>query len=474
MSAIATTFIASLAGFALIGVASSLRRKSDTADYLIAGRSMPPWLVGLSAVATNNSGYMFIGLIGFTYEYGLSSIWLSVGWLFGDWLAWYVVHEPLRRISADRDARSFSGFVGGWGDGGQSRLLIAAAGLITLIFLGIYAAAQLKAGSKALEVMFGWDPATGAILGAVIVALYCFSGGIRASIWTDAAQSFVMIFAMGILAYVAMNTYGGPSELLAKLQALNPSLVQWTPPDAQAGLALYMGSWIAAGLGVVGQPHIMVRTMTLDDPSKMRRVRNIYFAWYVPFTILAIAAGLYSRLALETGGFDAELALPRMALELLPGFMVGIVLAALFAATMSTADSQILACSAAITQDIAPSLRKSVGGAKIATLAVCTFALGVALFGSGNVFDLVVLAWSTLASTLGPIVALRTLRQPVNAPTGIAMMATGLIVVITWRQLGWNSSVYEALPAMLATAVVYGLARATGIQPAAEAQKSTD
>ena len=209
-----TSFIICLFTFIVIGVLSTLKNQHSTSDYLLASYSVKPWLVGLSDAATNNSGYMFIGVIGFTYLYGISAIWLIFGWIVGDLAASLLVHKKFRITAQARDVLSFAGVVSKW-NGGNYKKLRAYLGVITVIFLVVYAAAQLNAGSKALNVLLGWDYEAGAIIGAIIVLLYCFAGGIRASIWTDAAQSFVMIAAMAILCIVSINEAGGyPSSLL--------------------------------------------------------------------------------------------------------------------------------------------------------------------------------------------------------------------------------------------------------------------
>ena len=191
MNTIAISFITFLLGFVAIGLLSTLQKQKTNEDYLLAGKSMPPWLVSLAAVATQNSGFMFIGMIGYTYAAGLSSIWLMVGWLVGDLLSSTFVHKRLREATGRTEGLSFSEVLARW-NGTDWRSIKLFGGLATLMFLGTYAAAQLQAGSKALHVLFDWDYQTGAIIGAVMVVAYCFAGGIRASIWTNAAQSFVM------------------------------------------------------------------------------------------------------------------------------------------------------------------------------------------------------------------------------------------------------------------------------------------
>ncbi|MEE2744182.1 MAG: sodium/proline symporter, partial [Bdellovibrionota bacterium] len=202
------SFIFFLLLFVFIGLLSSFYSKKTQEDYLTTGQSTSPWLVALSAVATNNSGYMFIGVIGFTYTTGLSSFWVTFGFFFGDYLASLFIHKKLRVVSGEKKAHSFGELLSSW-QGKDHKKLRVLVGLMTLIFLSIYAAAQFKAGSKALHVLFGWDYSLGAIIGGIMVLLYCMAGGMRASIWTDAAQSFVMIFSMGILTFTAISSLGG-------------------------------------------------------------------------------------------------------------------------------------------------------------------------------------------------------------------------------------------------------------------------
>ena len=199
-----------------------------------------------------------------------------------------------------------------------------------------------------------------------------------ASIWTDAAQSVVMIIAMVMLFGVALVECGGWSGMVSTLEAIDPNLVAIFPTNLPWGLGLFLLGWLAAGLGVVGQPHIMIRAMTLDDPDNANKARKIYIAWYVLFAASAVGVGLAARAILPGGeGFDTELAMLMLAQELLPSVLVGLVLAPL-AATMSTADSQLLACSAALTQDIFPQYAQNYQVVKMATIGITLAMLGVA------------------------------------------------------------------------------------------------
>ncbi len=459
MSTVVYSFLFFLLIFVIIGVSSTLKSKKSNSDYLLAGHDIPPWLAALSAVATNNSGYMFIGLIGFTYTTGLQSIWIMFGWIFGDLIMARFVHRKLRETTESRKLLSFGGVLSRW-HGTDFRKLRLLVGLITVTFLGIYAAAQFKAGSKALHVLFGWDYSSGAIIGAVIVFAYCLSGGIRASIWTDAAQSFVMILAMGLLFYIGVDRVGGIGLFIEKLNDVTPNYMSVKPTglplDNYMGVILFVLGWMFAGFGVIGQPHIMIRFMTIDDSKHMKKTQYYYYSFYICFTLLTYGVGLLSRLLLPaTANFDAELALPTLSQILLPEVLIGVVLAGLFSATMSTADSQILSCSAAVTRDIIPKEKDTLLITKLTTAFVTIAALFVALYGGQNVFDLVVLSWSVLAASFGPLLFLYTLDLKVSELTAILMIVNGVVVTLFWRMTGLGETMYEVAPGIAAGMITY-------------------
>ncbi len=275
------SFVFFLLIFVAIGAWSVVASKRTTADYLTAGQSIKPWLVALSAVATNNSGYMFTGMIGFTYVNGLSSIWLMIGWILGDFIGSITLWRAIRDTTEKRDLHSFSGLVTRWW-GQHYRRLRALSGVLILLFLGTYAGAQLNAGSKALHVALDWDLATGAWIGAIIVLIYSFAGGIRASIWTDAAQSVVMVVAMPLMMWMAVQEVGGWRAMMEGLHSVEGGFMNWFQPDSTVWSALlFVVGWFFAGFGVVGQPHVMVRYMSLTDASLMNQVRAYYYGWFL-------------------------------------------------------------------------------------------------------------------------------------------------------------------------------------------------
>lgn len=458
-----------------------MRKENTTTDYLVAGRKVSPWLTALSSMATNNSGYAFIGIVGFAYRSGIHSLWLTIGWITGDLLVWLFVHKRVRQVSGELDARSVPVLLGTDRYRRTQRTVVILAGVLTFVFLSVYAAAQLKAGGTALQSLFGWEMATGVIIGAVVVVLYCFSGGLRASIWTDAAQSFVMMFGMAMLLTISFSEIGGPTALLAQLRAVDPALGEIWPQDLAFGFGIYFIGFVAGGFGAIGAPHILIRSMALDSVDHFRRTRLIYLSTFIPFVLASAIIGLYARLMLpELGDIgnaalglatDADLslvqkseqALPLMAIALLPEFLVGMVLAAIFAANMSTADSQILACSAAMTQDIEPRWQQSYMASKMSTLVVTALATSVALFAGEGVFALVLYAWSALGAGLGPVLLLRLSKQPCPAFVAMPMMMAGVVTVIAWDMSPYASDVYKLLPGLIVPFALYAVARATGL-----------
>lgn len=459
------SFIFFLLVFVAIGVASAFVKSNNTGDYLLAGSNVKPWLVALSAVATLNSGYMFIGLIGATYAFGIQTAWFLAGWVVGDLMASLFIHRRLRTTTEAREVLSYGGAISNW-HGKEQPYLRVVIGLITLIFLGVYAGAQLSAGSKALHVLFEWDYGVGAIIGAVMVLLYCFAGGIRASIWTDAAQSFVMIVAMTLMLYMTINASGGFEGFWGRLHDVSPDYMAIFPPDLEFGITLFLASWIFAGIAVIGQPHIMVRFMTMSAPEDIGRVRIYYYSWYAAFCALSVGVGLAARLLIPMesagGSFDAELALPTLAMELLPPVLVGLVLAGLFAATMSTADSQILSCTAAVTRDLSFGRKPGYWITKMATVGITILALLIALFADENVFNLVLIAWSALGAAFGPLLILYCIGQKPNQWLAIAMIIGGVAMIPYWRSLELTGSIYEVMPGMITGFVIFLLGKMAG------------
>lgn len=448
-------FVLSLLLFGLIGLLSARGARAGEADYLLAGRSVSPVLTALSAAATKYSGYMFIGLMGYIYTFGLSAIWLACGFLFGDLIAFSFVHARVRQATEATGALTFAHLISQW-HGGDYRILRATIGVLTLIFLATYAAAQFNAGGKAIEVLFGWPALSGTLIGAGVILAYCLAGGLRASIWTDAGQSILMMAAMWLLLVTAVSASGGVGAFIGNLEQVSPTYLDFG--QARLGglgpLLLFAFAWLFNGIGVTGQPQVMVRFMALDHARNTWKAGIYYFAWSGTFLAATFLVGLSTRLFIaDAGGFDAELALPTLAHSLVPGLAVGVIIGGVFAASMSTADSQVLSCAAVLSDDF--KLVRGKVAQRFATVLVVLVTTAIALFASANVFTLVILAWSALACSIGPLVILHALGQRPSQSVALAMMATGLGVALLWRAMQLDQSVYEGLPGMAAAFAVW-------------------
>lgn len=470
------SFVLILSFFLLVGLASGRKATGSRKDYYLASSSVSPWLAGLSAVATNNSGYMFIGVIGFTYETGLAAIWLMIGWILGDFVGSAFVHRRLRQVTAQTGEASFASVIARWhGETFGNWRRIAA--VIMVIFLIAYAGAQVSAGGKALEGVLGIDPRIGAVAVAAMVLIYSIVGGIRASIWTDGAQAIAMMAAMTVLFVAGFAGLGGLSGAIDAWSQV-PGFLDLFPDDlllpGLAGMGLFILGWLFAGLSVVGQPHIMVRFMSLDSDKNMGRARAWYYGYFTIFYALATGVGMLSRIYLpDLASLDPELALPRMAVELLPPVLVGLILAGIFAATMSTADSLVLSCSAAFTHDLVPQRLETAMMLKLATAIATIIALALALSENRSVFSLVILAWSTLAAAFAPLLGLYALRRKVTENVAILMLVVGVSTALFWRfGLGWHDQIYEGLPGIMVPLVIGWFLSSPAKEPSTPAEQT--
>jgi sodium/proline symporter len=440
-----------------IGIFSAKKSKNTSQDYLLANRSIGPIATSLSAVSTCHSGFMFIGMIGFTYSIGISTLWLIISWMIGDYFAWRVIYKPLRKKTETLNVSTIPGLISHHLSPKKKQIIQWVSGLFILVFLCVYAAAQLTAGSKALNVMLGWPISVGIIIGGLIVLIYSFSGGIRASIWTDTAQSVIMLISMVGLCAIAVVKTGGFASLFHQLRAINPALVSLMPTELKFGFFAYLAGWISFGVGVLGQPHILVRPMAISSTSQLKPAMRMYLMWYAIFSLSAIGVGLTARVLMpELTLADQELALPAMAQQLLPSIFVGGILAGLFSATISTADSQILSLSATITQNLRPQWKNTLIFSKLSTLFSMIITVSIALFSAKNVYMLVVLAWSGLSVILAPVVILTCLNIKVGFKTMLTMMLTSFIGILLWAQIfKFSNDINEVLIGFVISLIIF-------------------
>ena len=459
MSVILYSFLAFLAFFLIVGLLSVRKCEKSAEDYLLASRKINPFFAGLSGAATTASGFGFTGVIGFGYMMGLSGAWFVFGVIFGSLVAFALTAQKFRVRSEKHGVASYSEFLIA-GIKGKTRYLHVFIGLVSLFAVTLYATAQLTAGSKALHVLFGWEYGVGAVMGAVIVVLYCFAGGIRASIWTDVAQIIVMYGAMTLLVVVSLISIGGFDGLYNQLEQIDPKLVHIFPQDNPFGPLLFILGWVSVGFAFIGFPHVMVRFMTISDPKETKKAIGWFQLSYGAFYITAYTVALCTRVLVpDVADFDTELALPELAQSMLPDILVGVILAGIFAGTISTADSLILSCTATLSRDIFPKYKESYRFLKFMTVAVTATALVMALSGSKSVFDLVMFAITFMGAGFAPLMIVRVMQWHITPILAFLMMTIGIGCGIYWRVIGNHAHVNDGLVGMAAAFAVYIIGR---------------
>ncbi len=444
---ILVSFLLFMILFAGVGLSSIMVKKDTTDDYLVAGRGMHPALAALSAVSTWNSGYMFIGFIGYVFLTGYSAIWIAAVSTIGQIIAWVWLYKFIQEEGKERGVRSLSSLVSKVQGAPEAKL----AAVLSVLLLSVYAAAQLTAGGIALNVILNLPILSGIIIGFVLVVAYCYAGGIRASIWTDAIQSCVMIIGSTLLCIVALGEVGGFGGLHNSLTAIDSTITSFVPSNRKLGISLWILAFFLGGLGVAGQPQVVSRVMTLGGDKERKEAAIWFFVWQTPFIVIMFIIGLTCRAIFLESDFDPEMGLPTIAMQVLSPFWVGLILASIFAATMSTADSQVLACTAAITDDIKPEWSQDHKTTKKVTLVVAAFATiisicGLYIPGGDSVFLLVVLAVYGLGAIFIPLLLIRMCGYEPDSRHTITMMIAAFSGVLIWRILGLNEYIFESVP----------------------------
>lgn len=449
------SFLAFLALFVAIGMIAHRKSTGTTVDYLLASKNVKPWLTGFSFFATENSGFMFVGFIGLAYGIGVSAIWILLGWYLGETLILLATAKKFRQQTDVVDAHTYSDLLARW-TGQDYKYVRWLSALVIIVFLSVYAAAQFTAGGKALNVALGWDLHYGAIIGFFIVMAYCFSGGIRATIWTDAVQAIVMFLSLVLIVGFSLEKIGGFNALIDGLQAIDPALLDVMGGSYKYGILGFFAGWLFAGVGVMGQAHVMVRFMVIDEAANTGRAVWYYAGLVTILTTLCMIAALCGRVLLPELN-DAELALPTLSADFLPAILGGLFLAGLFAASISSADSQILSSSAALTRDLFPKYPQNVWWAKAGTLLIGLIALGIVLSGQDNVFKLSTFAWSIMAAGMAPLFFLYMMEKKPTQPHALLIMTAGITASGAWEYFGLSGDLYNVLPGLVAGMLSYYL-----------------
>lgn len=431
--------------FAFVGFLANKKSKASTADYLLASKSIPAGISALSMMSSKFSGYMFIGFIGFVYLKGAAGVLLVAGLVIGDFFGFYLFSEKMKKLHNKYKSLSYEDLISQRASGVYKKLRFVLASLI-LILLSVYISAQLKASSKAIHAILNWSDSSGIFICAAFVLLYSWSGGIRASMWTDTIQSIIMLFASASLSIYAFAHMGGLSNFFAQAQAVSANYFTLVPDNLSiggvTGFLIFTIGWIFGGLAILGQPHAMVRIMALDSIKNLKKMQFYYYLSSVALVSFLFIVGIACRLILNKEGFDPEMAMPLLSLKLMPSILVGLILAGVFAAVMSTVDSQILSCSAAISQSFFNKKTSYIFN-KIITVCLIVLTSLIALFATGSVFDLVIFAYSGLGVTVGSALILQLLFSEMKEWLCISIIFISALVTVLWVILGYQSTAPE-------------------------------
>ncbi|MEM8602501.1 MAG: hypothetical protein AAGF24_01520 [Cyanobacteria bacterium P01_H01_bin.121] len=447
--------LASVLAFMGLSWLAAKRQQNTLSDYLAASRQTPPLLVGLSTMAALCSGFMFIGLTGFIYEFGVLGVSYLGGTLVGEVLIWTYAFPRLRQRLSQKQFSTFAHFIAG-SDRAQARLQSGIAVLTILCFLP-YAAAQFIAINKAFEVFLHYSGGFGLVLFGVVITLSAAVGGMRSSIWVSSMQALMMLSAMWLVAIAALQAAGGVANLWSSNQLLE-TIGLWQTLQHQwlTFLAFFLG-WLGYGFANCSMPHIINRTMTIKSAAALGRSRNLYVLAHLALTIPATVIGLSARVLVpDLAASQAELVFPLLTQRLLPALGVGLVLSGLFAAAASSAEAMLLTCTEVVTQDLWPKAAQPYRITRISTIGIALLMLITAWVLPQNVFALVTLSIIMLGTTLAPMIVMRSLGRSLHLLTAVTMLLATAVTIYIWQSvLHWSEFMGPGLAATLASAIAY-------------------
>ncbi|MBB4929750.1 sodium/proline symporter [Lipingzhangella halophila] len=473
--------LASIATFAVYFVVMVViglwvfRRTASLSDFVLGGRQLNSWVAGLSANASDFSAWLLLGLPGAIYLSGLGEAWIAVGLAIGFAASWYLLAGRLRvfteratdaRSGGESNSLTLSSYLENrFGD--RSGTLRAVSAILILVFYLFYVASGLVAMGGLFEQVFGMSANTAIVIGVSIVVLYTFLGGFLAVSFTDVIQAVMMwcaLLVVPLVAIVAISTdpdrslNGGAGSVFGGVSGLDGS---WTPADALVPVVVISG--LAWGFGYLGQPHILARFMGIRSRRDVPAAGAISVGWAVTAMAMALVVG-FTGVAFFDQPLDEDMAeqvFPQLIQALMNPWVAGFLLAAILAAVMSTADSQLLVASAALTEDgyraflnRGASALSLVWISRGAVVLVAAVAAGIALSGNNTIMDLVGYAWAGFGAGFGPVILLSLYWRRMNRAGALAGMVTGGVAAIAWDVLDeqvLGTELYAMVPAVAAS-----------------------
>ncbi|WP_419536482.1 sodium/proline symporter PutP [Endozoicomonas sp.] len=463
-SAILITFIVYLALMLFIGF-RAWKRTSNSEDYFLGGRTLGPWPAALSAGASDMSGWLLLGLPGYAFAAGFEAFWLAGGLLLGTWLNWLLMAKRLRVYSeaAGNSVTLPEFFTNRFRD--HSKMLQVVSAFFILLFFLFYTSSGLVAGGKLFETVFGIDYSIAVIVGTLCIISYTLFGGFLAVSWTDLIQGLLMAAALLIVPIIALQSGSSDQSLLTLLENHNPHLLNpWTSADGEALTWIAILSLVAWGFGYFGQPHILARFAGIRSQSDVPTARRIAVTWSGLSMAGAILVGLAGLTYLNDQGSalaDGETIFMVLVNAIFHPVIAGILLAAILAAIMSTADSQLLVSSSALAEDFYKDILKKEATSdqvmlvgRLAVIAIALVALSLAFDPDSSVLGLVSYAWAGFGAAFGPALLISMFWKRMNRFGALAGIVVGGVTVVVWKQLsGGIYDLYEIVPGILFASV---------------------
>jgi len=469
------------------------RKTKDSSDYFLGGRNLGPWVGALSAEASDMSSWLLMGLPGLAYATGLGeAFWTAVGLAAGTYLNWKFIAARLRRYTqvANDSITLPDYFSNRFHDNGK--ILMSIAAIFILIFFTIYTATGFVACGKLFNSIFGLDYTLMMFVSAVIIVVYTAVGGFLAESTIDSIQGTLMFFALIFVLVAGTVATGGIGAVGQNINELPGFFDIFAVMDTATKSEIPFGalsiiSALAWGLGYFGMPHILLRFMAIRTTDEIKRSKIIAMIWVIISLGVAVLIGIVGRAYLGEvlSGADSEKIFVEMSIKLIPSLLAGVILSAILAATMSTADSQLLVTSSAISNNIFKGLIKQNASekqimwvARATVIVVAIIASFMALDPNSSIFGLVKYAWAGFGATFGPLVLMSLFWKRMTRNGALAGMVTGGVTVIVWKEaiskLGGIFTVYEILPAFILSLIAIVLVSLLDKEPSAEIQAEFD
>lgn len=435
-------------------------RTKNLDDFVLGGRSLGPFPTALSAGASDMSGWLLLGLPGLAYASGLEAGWVALGLFIGSWANWRFMAQPLREATErynnsltlpDYFANRFPQL---------GRTLRFSSALLILLFFLFYTSSGLVAGGKLFVSVLDINYQTAVTIGLFAIVAYTMFGGFLAVTWTDVIQALLMMSALVALPLLAFQDLG-VEQMIAQMQNKNINILNaFTDQGGEPLGIIAIVSMMGWGLGYFGQPHILARFMAIKSSSEMSRSRHIAVSWCFITLLCSLAIGWVGVAYLPNLTGDVEKIFIELIYLLTHPLVAGLLLASILAAIMSTADSQLLVASSALSNDVYKVLIKNASSKQLvwvgrfAVVAVAFVAWLLALNPNSSVLGLVSYAWAGFGAAFGPVLLLSLFWPRLSALGTLAGMLGGAFTVIYWKTLsGGIFDLYEIIPGIVVNLV---------------------